>query len=868
MTLHLPDFPKQVVEAFNKGLDRGETVIKQKYFSQLKDLYEVLGISESDGVGFPSIYGAQIGRNGDSPSEDEQSEAPLEMKTEERPEQEEPRGSDRDGIQADDPAEELVGDENNVVEDNDDKGDNQDENNRTSSPTSDQHIPVSDDVVQLLGDDDDESDFEIASQAEEEDKAETALTDVDLADEGEGNMNGTSENYDHDADDFFNDLYSEPIGSDITVKKKCQIKLNKKSPMIDQIKLTKIPTVRIKKIKTCGNKRKFDVAINPPEIEKIEKKNPVKRSAKKTIKRPKLGETLVSRAQPVESLILEAKVPVNKVVTNTASPEKSKRRRKSSLASGPKINSEVTEYKCPVRDCRQVVKSDKKNHKIYKLLKHVIQKHLSETPCKLYDSSEIRYPKSKTRYKCHYCDKINDSSNSMFGHMALHHDDLFTRVHARLKEPRDQQKSKSILNNINGYLNLKWNRWAQCQFDNFKENLNKSKIICAPIPKISVVQGRESKGTLIKVDSIAKVQQVEDKASETAVTETSTPPAPPTIQRIEVEKRVGEESSNQKNEKEDKENNLHSIVENVETSKTESDDLDLSSVTIICKHCDYPYTDDEDLRSHLIGKHSSLFYNIKLLEAGEKFYECESNCQSFRTKKKLQFAKHLHRAHDIVSVELIADKESWNVNQLSYKDFCYVTNNDMLIDNPEVMSNMRAPSLAAENILDNILERVILPALPPPGVQTPSVTEIAMEQTPSDSDLRPCLHCPYLRCDERFPRKNELLNHYLSKHSTSSVICQFVEIIHPEISPVELTTLKIGQAMLTVFKCIFCPASFVREDLFIDHCSFHQNPRDLIQCEHCVAFIERAEIEAHSTPTQCPHFEERKRLLKLREVRL
>ena len=30
---------------------------------------------------------------------------------------------------------------------------------------------------------DDESDFEIASQAEEEDKAETALTDVDLADE-------------------------------------------------------------------------------------------------------------------------------------------------------------------------------------------------------------------------------------------------------------------------------------------------------------------------------------------------------------------------------------------------------------------------------------------------------------------------------------------------------------------------------------------------------------------------------------------------------------------------------------------------------------------------------------------------------------
>ena len=92
------------MEAFIRSLDRGETVIQQKYFSQLKDLYEVLGITEKDGVGFPSIYGAQR-----TPAEEEHSETPQEMKTEERPDQREPEGSD----QVDDPAQERV-DEGNL----------------------------------------------------------------------------------------------------------------------------------------------------------------------------------------------------------------------------------------------------------------------------------------------------------------------------------------------------------------------------------------------------------------------------------------------------------------------------------------------------------------------------------------------------------------------------------------------------------------------------------------------------------------------------------------------------------------------------------------------------------------------------------
>ena len=844
MTLHLPDFSIQVVEAFIRSLDRGETVIQQKYFSQLKDLYEVLGITQKDGVGFPSIYGAQR-----TPAEEEHSETPEEMKTEEGPDQVEPEG----GIQVDDPSEERVDEEDNVVEDNYDGGDNQDVN-KPPVPRS------SDDVVRLLGDDDDESDFEIASQPEVEDNAERPLADVDVAADGE--MNDTRESHNEDTEDFFNDMYAEPTSPDIRLTRKYQIKLNSQSPKInpDPIKLTKTARVLLKKIKPCGNKRKFDVAINPPQNETIEKKKPTSRSTKRTVTKSKSRETLTSPAQPLKS-----KVPVSQVLTNTPSPEKSKRRRKSSLTSAPKISSEDSEYKCPVRDCHKVVKPGQKYHKIYKLLKHVIQKHLSEPPLKLYDSSEIRYPRSKTRYKCHYCDKINESSNSMFCHMALHHDDLFIRVQARLREKKDPQKLKSILNNINGYLSLKWNRWAQCQFDNVKENLNKSKIVCAPIPKISVVQ--ESKETFIKVDSTAEVQQDEAEASEAgrpALTETPKPPPPTAVQRIEVEKRVGKESSNTR---EDEENNLNSVAGNSETPKSEPGALDLSSLTIICKHCDYPYTDDEDLRNHLLGKHSSLFYEIKLLEGGEKFYECEPNCQStFRTKKKLQFAKHLRRAHEIMSVELIADKESWNSKQLRYRDFCYVTNNkDMLVENPPVtssqvnsVSNMEGPASVEEIILEIVSK----------DIEAELEAENVMKETQPESDPDPCLQCPYLNCAERFPRKNELLNHYLSKHQTSSVIRQFLEILHPETSSADLTNLKIGEAMLRVFLCIKCTASFVREDLFIDHCSFHQNPQDLIQCEHCVGFIQRSEIEAHSSPAQCPHFEERKRLLKLREVRL
>ena len=814
----------------------------------MKDLYEVLGISESEGVGFPSIYGAKFERIGGSPIEEEDSETPEEIKTEERAGQENAEGSDQDGTRVKYPAEEPHDDEDNVVEDNNDGGDQ-----TVNTPTSDQHIPINHDDVQLLGDDDDESDFEISSQPEGEKDAESPLTvlygDVD------SNMNTSDIK---NTEDFFNDMYSESTGSEIKVRKKYKIKLNKKSPKIIPIKVTK--NARFK-IKAFGNKRKFDMAINPAPYEKPEKKNSIRRSKKRVVMRSKSREKLATQGQPRELQIGEAKIPVNKALTNTPSPEKSKRRRISSLALTPghNISSEEKEYQCPVKDCRQVVKSDDKNLKIYKLLKHFIQKHLSESPCKLYDSSEIRYPKSKTRYKCHYCDKINESSSSMFGHMALHHDDLFTRLQARLRDTSDQHKSKSLLHNIDGYLSLKWPRWAQCRYETVREYLNKSKSVRGAFTPRPDVKYTESKETF-KEDSTAKVQQSQAEAS-------PSPPAPPTVSGMKGEKK--DRSSNLTEIGEDEDNHANSVVDLVDEPSTESLDPDLSSVTIVCKHCDFPYSDDEDLRNHLLGKHSSLFYEIRLLQAGEKFYECESNCQSFRTKQRLQFAKHLYRAHDIVSGELIADKDSWNGKLLSYKNFCYVTNNeDFLEDTSPVSFVSHIPASVVEIILEKVPKDTS-------EIVLPSNTENVMEQAESvvkppedveDSAPDPCLDCPYLNCDEQFPRKNELLNHYLSKHPTSSVVRQFVEMIHPEVGSAELANLQIDQSSMTVFSCIFCPASFVREDLFLDHCSFHQNPRDLIQCEHCVGFIERTELEAHATPAQCPHFEERKRLLKLREV--
>ena len=56
LTIHLPDFSMDVVEAFLRSLDGGMTTVSQKQLSLLLQLQLVLGIKEAKGSCFPSFY--------------------------------------------------------------------------------------------------------------------------------------------------------------------------------------------------------------------------------------------------------------------------------------------------------------------------------------------------------------------------------------------------------------------------------------------------------------------------------------------------------------------------------------------------------------------------------------------------------------------------------------------------------------------------------------------------------------------------------------------------------------------------------------------------------------------------------------------
>ena len=78
LTVYLPDFPVEVVEAFMRSLHRGVAQVRKKDFPEFSQLQQLFGIQEAGGFPFPSIYGA-IKEPIEEPDK-EQSEAGQEQK--------------------------------------------------------------------------------------------------------------------------------------------------------------------------------------------------------------------------------------------------------------------------------------------------------------------------------------------------------------------------------------------------------------------------------------------------------------------------------------------------------------------------------------------------------------------------------------------------------------------------------------------------------------------------------------------------------------------------------------------------------------------------------------------------------------------
>ena len=87
-----------------------------------------------------------------------------------------------------------------------------------------------------------------------------------------------------------------------------------------------------------------------------------------------------------------------------------------------------------------------------------------------------------------------------------------------------------------------------------------------------------------------------------------------------------------------------------------------------CKLCVHQYVGDDDLRKHLLEKHTDRFKAVPLLEAGEKAFECVY-CNK-RTKMKTFHMRHLKKDHRIITLDLIKSEEDWKKGVVGFMDFC------------------------------------------------------------------------------------------------------------------------------------------------------------------------------------------------------
>ena len=672
LTVHLPDFSIEVVEAFMESLDQGLTVVRTKDFPKLHDLHQMLAIKESGGSNFPSIYGAEK----EAKRNDENGKTCKAVEVEGQKEVQDTDNdsgekSSHENLEEVEVEEKEKDDEGGAVESNyiisqpeeDQQGDNREEHlqavfSRSPSPTSDA-VDI-DSITDLLGDDQ-ESDFEMSSHSGED----LPIEDIEV-----------------ETDDL---VRGESFLQDASVPSSPEKKPAKPRPYIKLIKRT------------------IDAAF-PPNTENSEQKVSVE-SSQRILTRSKSRETLESD-HPLESLVEGESIEEEITTETSAGPSEPKRRRKS--CSTPRMQVDEAEdaaeeeFSCPVKNCEATVRSDQKYDRIYYFLRHVIQEHLKNSPCKLYDSAQIKDPKEKTRYICQYCDKSSQSSTSIFSHMALQHDDLHKRIQDRLKGSEERKKSRSILIKINKFLNSNWDCWTDCQAENEKilskqsqsQSLQKSKSGKEPQlfePQLLVIttEGNQSDSTgTSKVDPTVPRKKTKELVKTPKTNQTLGPAKDSENNRSDDVNTSNSQDTLE--EKRDDENNPEvKHTKDLEFPPTESiggessqapseieeDDVDPASVTTTCKYCDYLYTDDNDLRNHLLMSHRKLFHNIPLLEAGEKYYECKLNCnKSYRTKDKILLAKHLYEAHENISVQLIEKENCWGGKLLNYKNFCFINN--------------------------------------------------------------------------------------------------------------------------------------------------------------------------------------------------
>ena len=295
---------------------------------------------------------------------------------------------------------------------------------------------------------------------------------------------------------------------------------------------------------------------------------------------------------------------------------------------------ETTEkLSCPFSKCHFYTKSAKSQPHIYYILKHFISDHLSQSPCKLYESKRLN-SKAFTCQADTSCTYTNESKTSYFAHLAFQHGDLLKRFTEQFKVVSNDPKGVAILQKINEFLLQEWSEWRSYDLH---LSSNSSASSCAE-------------------DEILESQGLANNNDENSSNDFN--------DNIDCPANAGADSYvGQENEASSQ--NSSPPPENISPESSQEED-----VTLVCRHCPYVHKDDPSLKEHILDEHAGEYRDIVLM-AGEKFYECvDINSCNYKTKSKMTFMKHSKSKHGHIYVGLISYEDAWNDRLLKATDFC------------------------------------------------------------------------------------------------------------------------------------------------------------------------------------------------------
>ena len=283
--------------------------------------------------------------------------------------------------------------------------------------------------------------------------------------------------------------------------------------------------------------------------------------------------------------------------------------------------SPADKFLCPIEDCsysHSTLSSSSHPH-VYYILKHFISEHLGSPPLKLYDFKRFH----KKIWPCRDCNYTNESKTSIFAHMAFEHQNLSERIAKDARNILKDPSAMKIIDCIDDYLTLNWVKWTSCEqlFADASKNENaqvlyeENFIVEAPVPVSEELVFTEN--TVIPVDL---------------------------------------------DDCDDTQNESHIVLKH--PSAVEERD-------IFCRAClNFKFEDIDGLRRHVLEKHSGDYEEVPLLEAGEKYYECNLCSHFKRNKSKMVFMKHLKKGHKKIYRGLLDSDEAWNEGVLCETDFC------------------------------------------------------------------------------------------------------------------------------------------------------------------------------------------------------